>query len=377
VKGSDLHLDRTRTRGRRVIRRFAFVLLLVPLIPVIAGCGANLPQGSIAQVGGSTVSQDEFDKVEAAYQAAGKVPDQKVRPKDFRTFQQSLAQYLVMLEVLRQEASKYGITVTDQDVQEQVTDIQEMFQGDQKRFADALANQKLTLDQFKESVREELLIDAMKAEVTKDVTVTEDEIQSYYNAHRGDYTTPEVRKARHILIDPHPKAAQGAGTITPTEADWEQAKSQAEQVRSQILNGMDFGTAARKYSDDDATKDNGGDLGSIVRGQMVPEFEEAVFSLREDELSSPVRTEYGYHIIQVTDIIPAAQMPYDQVKEKIKSARIASRQAATWDAWLQSREAELGVVYRSGYAPSKNATTTTTMIPLAPTTTEPAPVATT
>ena len=82
---------------------------------------------------------------------------------------------------------------------------------------------------------------------------------------------------------------------------------------------------------------------------MVPEFEAAVFGLKKGELSRPVRTEYGYHLIQVTDITPEAQLPYDQVKEKIRSALLASRQTATWDAWLQEhggrdgRDVQVGV----------------------------------
>ncbi len=103
---------------------------------------------------------------------------------------------------------------------------------------------------------------------------------------------------------------------------------------------------------------------------MVPEFETAVFSLKKGELSRPVRTEYGYHLIQVTDIIPAQQIPYDQVKEKIRSALLASRQTATWDAWLESMERELGVTLPVGVRALRASTTTTsTMIPLAPTTT--------
>jgi len=339
------------------------------LIFVIVGCGADLPQGAVAQVGKSLVSQEQFDKLEAAYQAAGRVPDQKTQAKDYRTFQQSLAQYLVMLEVLRQKAPEYEVSVKQKDVDAQVADIKEMFQGDEKRFKEALQTEHLTLDQFKESLRQRLLIEEMKAAVTEDVTVTDEEVKAYYTSHKGDYTKAESRTARHILISPFTDAAGGQGTITPTASDWEQARAQADSVRSEIQNGREFGSAAREYSDDEATKDDGGDLGSIIRGQMVPEFEEAVFSLRKDELSRPVRTEYGYHIIQVTDITPEMQLPYDQVKEKIRRALLASRQAATWDAWLENTEEELGVTYRSGFAPSGKATTTSTMIPLKPSTT--------
>ena len=191
-----------------------------------------------------------------------------------------------MLEVLRQEAPEFGVKVTERDVQAMVAEIEDMFQGDEARFDEALEKQKLTLDQFKESLRERLLIDEVKAAVTKDVTVTEDEVKTYYDTHKGEYTEAEVRETRHILISPFATAAGGAGTITPSEGDWESAKAEAEKVRSEIQNGADFVTEARKYSDDDVTSDSGGELGDIVRGQMVPEFEEAVFDLKKGELSS-------------------------------------------------------------------------------------------
>jgi parvulin-like peptidyl-prolyl isomerase len=354
----------TYEEGSRLIRRLAFALLLLPSILAIYGCGGEMPQGAVAQVGQALVTQEQFDTLQIAYEAAGRVPDKKTQSKEYRTFQQSLAQYLVMLEVLRQQAPEYGVKVTEKEIQAQVADIKEMFQGDQKRFDDALKKQRLTLEQFKESVREQLLIDGMKGAVTKDVIVTEDEVRAYYDSHKGDYTEPEIREARHILISPFATAAGGGGAMTPTESDWDAARREAEKVRSEIQNGADFGTEARKYSDDTATSDSGGELGNIIRGQMVPEFEEAVFSLKKGGLSQPVRTEYGYHLIQVIDITPETPVPYDQVKEKIRSSLLAMRQAEAWDAWLRGMEDQLGVSYRSGLAPAPKAKTTTTSTPL-------------
>jgi parvulin-like peptidyl-prolyl isomerase len=344
----------------RLAGRLAFALVLLPLIVVAFGCGGELPQGAVAQVGGKLVSQDQFDELLAIYQAAGRVPDKKTQSKEYQTFQQNLAEYLVMLEVLRQQAPSFGVRITDRDVEEQLARLKDMFQGDEKRWNEALKKQKLTLEQFKESLRERLLVDEMKAAVTKEVALSDDEVKAYYDEHKTDYTEPEERETRHILISPFAEAAGGAGTITPTEADWDVARAEAEKVRSEIQNGADFGTEARKYSDDETSREAGGELGNVVRGQMVPQFEEAVFSLKKGELSQPVRTEYGYHLIQVTDITPEAQIPYEEVKEKIRSALLAQRQADTWEAWLEGTKEKLGVVYRSDLQPARKAARTTT-----------------
>jgi parvulin-like peptidyl-prolyl isomerase len=344
----------------RLAGRLAFALILLPLIVVAFGCGGELPQGAVAQVGGKLVSQDQFDELLAIYQAAGRVPDKKTQSKEYQTFQQNLAEYLVMLEVLRQQAPSFGVRITDRDVEEQLAQLKDMFQGDEKRWNEALKKQKLTLEQFKESLRERLLVDEMKAAVTQEVALSDDEVKAYYDEHKTDYTEPEERETRHILISPFAEAAGGAGTITPTEADWDVARAEAEKVRSEIQNGADFGTEARKYSDDETSREAGGELGNVVRGQMVPQFEEAVFSLKKGELSQPVRTEYGYHLIQVTDITPEAQIPYEEVKEKIRSALLAQRQADTWEAWLEGTKEKLGVVYRSDLQPARKAARTTT-----------------
>jgi parvulin-like peptidyl-prolyl isomerase len=149
--------------------------------------------------------------------------------------------------------------------------------------------------------------------------------------------------------------ADGTVGATATQEEWDAARAEAEKVRSEIQNGADFITETEKYSDDEATREKGGDLGAVVRGQMVPDFEEAVFGLQKGGLSEPVKTQYGYHLIEVTDITPEKQLAYDQVKETIRSALFSQKQAKTWEAWLAEKEAELGVTYRDGYAPSSKA----------------------
>jgi len=338
-----------------VIKRLAVGVLLVASllsIPVLAACGGDLPEGAVAQVGTALVSQDQFDKLEALYVATGKAPDKDDQQGEYREFEKGLAQYLVTLEVLRQEALAYKVTVTEQDVQAELAQIKEMFQGDEDKFEQALEQQNMTLEQLTQSIRERLLFEEMKAEVTKGIVVTEEEAKAYYEAHEGDYMHQESRKARHILIAPVQPAESGTPTSVPTQTDWEAAQAEADKVRSEILNGADFASEAGKYSDDVATRDSGGELGSIVRGQMVPAFEEAVFSLKKGELSEPIKTQYGYHLIEVTDITPEQQLTFDEVKEGIKSALLEQRQTDTWTAWLATKQTELGVVYRGGLEPS-------------------------
>lgn len=337
-----------------MIRRLAVGLLLVPLLFAL-GCETELPEGAIAQVGAALVSQSQFDDLKAAYEAAGRAPDESKQPEDYRKFEQGLAEYLVVLEVLRQEAATFDVTVTDRDVDEEIAKMKAMFQGDEERFEAALESQDLTLEQLERSIRETLLIDLMKAAVAKDVTVTEEEVKAYYDSHKSEYVEQESREVRHILISPFKTLAGGAVSSTASEGEWQAAKSEAEKVRTDIQNGADFITQVEQYSDDEATNEDGGDLGAIIRGQMVPAFEEAVFTLQKGDLSEPVRTQFGYHIIQVTDITPERQIAYDQVKESIRTTLLNQQQTETWERWLAETQTELGVSYLEGYAPSSAA----------------------
>jgi parvulin-like peptidyl-prolyl isomerase len=346
-----------------VIRRtslvgFACLLaVLIAFVLVAAGCSTSSPgtpaaDTSVATVGAVTITQDQLTTLEAWYVAAGKAPDKKKQPKEWKQFEQGVVDYLVVREILKQQAPTFNVTVTTEDVNKKVDQIRQMFLGDETKFTDALKKQNLTLEQLKLSLGDQLLFDRMKAAVTNDQQVTNTEVQSYYDAHPDQFTIPETRDARHILIKP--AAAAGAN---PTEADWEAAKAQADKVRAEIMNGTDFVVEARKYSDDAATKEKGGDLGTISRGQVEPAFEQAVFALNKNELSQPVKTQLGYSIIQVTDINPQKEKTFDGVKEELRQQLLTDKQNQWWNDWLKKKKADLNVQYRRGLAPEATSST--------------------
>jgi foldase protein PrsA len=331
----------------RVIRWCAVCLLLVVLM-VPFGCGGNLPKGAVAQVGQTLITQEQFDSLKTMYEEAGRAPNKDSQEADYKRFEQGLAEYLVTLEVLKQEAASFEVKVADQDVQAEIAKIKDMFDGDEERFNAALEKQHLTLEQLTRSLGDNLLLDRMKAAVTADLTVTGEEAKAYYEAHKSDFVQQEERKTSHILISPFQSADDSSSA---SQADWDAARAEAEKVRGEIQNGSDFANEAKKYSDDETTKESGGDLGLITRGQMVPAFEEAVFSLKKGALSEPVKTQYGYHLILVKDIVPEEQLSYDKASQSIKSTLLARKQDEAWKTWLADKEKVLGVEYRSDLKP--------------------------
>ena len=151
------------------------------------------------------------------------------------------------------------------------------------------------------------LIVADQAKVTESMQIPDSQVQQYYNSHKDQFRTPERVKVRHILL----------GTTNKPKDEVPKIKAKAEDLLKQIKGGADFAKLAEKYSEDPGSAKNGGDLGWVVRGQMVKNFEEATFSLKPKEISSVVTTEYGFHILQVLEKEPAHLRSLDEVRNEL------------------------------------------------------------
>ena len=159
---------------------------------------------------------------------------------------------------------------------------------------------------------------------------TQQEIQEYYNAHQSEYTVPEEARARHILI----KVAPGADAKTDAAA-----KAKAESILKQIQNGANFAELAKKYSDDPGSKDQGGELGFAQRGRMVPEFDKAIFSQKIGD-TEIVKTQYGYHIVQVEERKQAHAESLSEVLPTIQATLIRQKTAAAQQNYAQQLTSE-------------------------------------
>lgn len=187
-----------------------------------------------------------------------------------------------------------------------------------KQLLNELINQELIyLDALKNGVdKEEAYVaelEQVKANVLKqyalrkllgNVTVAEGEIINYYNENKEKFAKPESVAANHILVDTEEKA---------------------QDILKEINEGLEFGEAAKKYSSC-PSKDRGGELGSFTRGKMVPEFEEAAFKMNSGDISDPVKTQFGYHLIKVTDKKESEVSKFDEVRGQIYQMLMGKKQ---------------------------------------------------
>lgn len=167
-------------------------------------------------------------------------------------------------------------------------------------------------DEFKRPEQREVAYFLVEpAKLADQVKLTDQELQEFYNANKAEFSRQEQVRARHILV-----------MVNDQRTD-EQARQRIEEVRTKLAGGGDFTALAKEYSDDTASKESGGDLGLFGRGQMVPEFEQAAFTAEPGKLVGPVKTNFGYHLIEVTDKVTGGTQPFAEVKESIR-ARVAA-----------------------------------------------------
>ncbi|HLR41998.1 MAG TPA: peptidylprolyl isomerase [Pseudogracilibacillus sp.] len=205
---------------------------------------------------------------------------------------ESGAEVLTQLISLKVLEDKYD--VSDDDVNAEIDSIKEQVGDD---FESVLEMQGLTEEALKKEIRNGLL---QEAAVTDGIEVSDEEIEQYYENMKTEV------KASHILVED---------------------EETANKVKKELDDGGDFKKLAKKYSTDDSNKDDGGDLGFFTVGTMVPEFEEKAFAMKKDELSDPVQSDFGYHIILVTDKKESEEEigSLEEEKEEIRRTIIESK----------------------------------------------------
>ncbi|MDQ3876123.1 MAG: peptidylprolyl isomerase, partial [Actinomycetota bacterium] len=211
----------------------------------------------------------------------------------------------------------------------------------QARFQKQLKAQGLTEDQVREDIKSQLLSDAIFKKVTADVKVTDEDVEKYYKEHRSQYETPESREVRHILLS------------CSTPAACSKAKSRANKLYDQLKGGASFAALAKKNSDDPGSKTQGGKL-TVARGQTVAPFDQTAFVLGKGQISRPLKTRYGYHIIQpLSDVKPKQVTPFAQVKESIRQQVLQQKRTEAMNEWVEETKKDFDVEYAVGYAPPK------------------------
>jgi peptidyl-prolyl cis-trans isomerase C len=315
-----------------------------------AGCGgtstASLGSDDVAVVGSQQVSKEQFQELMAR---AKKSYDTQKRPfpkpgsTEYEQLKGQAVTYLVQQAEVQEQASAEGIDISDEKVDKEIARYKKDFYGgSDERYEAAVKKQGLTDEQAREAIRQQLTSQALFKKVTGSVKASDADIQEYYNTHKSQYVQPESRDVRHILV---PK------------------KAQADSIYAQLKSGANFAELAKLYSKDPGSAANGGKL-TVSKGQTVPEFDKAAFSLKKGELSQPIKTQYGYHIIQALSAIKAStKTPLDKVRASIKQQLEQQKKNDKVTKWLEDTKKDYcdgKIKYQVGYQPNPDPCATLT-----------------
>jgi len=337
--------------------RLPFLLLSLLLVALLAACGGGgggqVPATAVAQVGSNPITKSTFAGLLtvacARYKAQGQ-PCPKVGTPTYVSLRDSAITFLVQQEELAQEAQKLGVKVTQKDVDKQVDQITKTYyQGSKQKFQQALKKDDISLAQLEQyELRPNLLAQDVQKKVTSNIKISDAAALKYYTQNKSSFTTPKTREVRHILVD---------------------SKSLAETLEQKLKNGASFAALAKKYSKDTGSAAHGGKL-CVAHGgtsgacqQTVAPFDKAAFSLKTNEISQPVKSVYGWHIIQALgNVTPAKVQTFKQVKSQIQANLAAQQKQTAWQAWLanMAKDYKGKVSYQSGYTPATTTTAATT-----------------
>jgi foldase protein PrsA len=329
---------------KRVLTAAVAALFLLAL-PALSACGGGeeeVPGDAIAVVDGADVSKAEYDalidQAERSYETQ-KRPFPKAGTPEFTTLKNQAVQFLVQRTQFEKKAEELDVEVTDKQVEDRLEQIKKQyFGGDQKKYEAQLKQQGLTEEQVRRDVRAQLVQEGLFKKVTDSVKVEDKAIEDYYNKNKAQYTQPSSREVRHILV---------------------KTKAKADQLYTQLKAGGNFAALAKKNSQDPASKSQGGKL-TVSKGQTVPPFDKAAFALAVNELSKPVKTQFGWHLIQPLGAVkPSKVTPLKDVKESIRQQLSQTEKNEAMTKWVEEtkKEFEDKTEYQVGYAPPVVTTT--------------------
>lgn len=219
---------------------------------------------------------------------------------------------LIINKIILLESEKEDIKVSKEEIDEQKNKMIENM-GGQEAYKSALQLYGISEEELEHDIEMNLYL---KKLLESRIPINEEEMKQYFEENKDSFRQEEQVKARHILVD---------------------SEETALEVKKKLDEGEKFEDLAKDYSIDVSNNQQGGDLGFFGRGRMVKEFEEVAFSLGIGEISEPVKTEFGYHIIKVEDRKEEKEPDFENSKDEIKDLLFQERFQETYDTWLQEK----------------------------------------
>ena len=308
--------------------RVGMIFGVLALMLVATGCSSLVGGKWAVKVNGDSVLVKDYDarvaEAQKTYEKQGMKFDTDQGKQALPQIKSQLLDRMIEGKLIAQEMKKSSLNPEDAKVKEQEDTIKKNI-GDETTFQDTLKQQGMTESELKNFL-------AVYEKVTGDVKVSDAEIKTFYDQNISNYSQPESVKARHILV---------------------KTEEEANAIIVQLKAGADFVQLAKEKSIEPGAKDSGGDLGTFTKGKMVPEFETAAFSQKVGTFSAtPVKTEFGYHVIQVEAHTPAAAPDFEKVKTRVSQDALNQAKDTKFQTYFDELRKNAKIEYSQGYKPA-------------------------
>lgn len=300
---------------------------------LFTGCGIK-DQKAIIKINDNAITQGDYDKLmdkQIAQSPFAKMGDMKGNKDGFLYLmtEQRVINQLIIQEILNQEAKARGIKVSNKDVDQAIKKIMDKM-GGRDQLMQVLKQNDVSVGEFKTDVKNQVKMQKLANSAGK-IKISDADCKNFYNKNLDKFKHNEQVRASHILIAANPNQIMEEITTkskkklsddelkAQVEKVMADKKAEAEKLAKELqADSSKFPAYAKKYSEDTESAKQGGDLGFFAKDRMVPEFAKAAFEAKPNTVSNVVKTQFGYHIIFVTDRRAAGVMPYEKVKSDIK-----------------------------------------------------------
>jgi foldase protein PrsA len=281
-------------------KKLLFIIVVLILAMSVFLSLALTKDKAIAKIDGEAISKDDlYDEMVNQYGAA--------------TVEQMISDKIVALE-----AKKQKVNISDAELNKEVEQLKESYGGEDV-FNQMLESNNTTVDVLKEDLENYLTLRKL---LEPQIKITDDDLKTYFDENKDSLGEAEQVNASHILVED---------------------EATAKEVKQKLTDGADFAELAKEYSTDEASKESGGKLGFFPKGTMVTEFEDVAFALPINEISEPVKSDYGYHIIKVEEKKEAKEADYDDSKEAIKQTLIDQKMESEYSIWLDDKKKDYDI----------------------------------
>ena len=301
--------------NKQIISRIYVLVCLVLLFASKGASAAEVADKIVAVVNDDLITLSELNEMAAKVNSNPDAPQED---------QKAVLDQMIELKLLEQEANRLGISASEREIDAAIDSVKRQYNLTDEQMTEALKKQNLTPEAFREQWRVQILGNKVIAtQVKGQIAVTEDEIKQYYEENYAGLDGGKEIHIAHILIP----------FDSPEEK--EKALDVAQEVARKAKSGEDFGELAKEYSKDTISAQKGGDLGYVEKGDLVPQLEDVIQAMSEGEVSDPVESPSGYHIIKVLGTRASDKSSLDDAREEIRQKLYREKAGKALKTWVE------------------------------------------